>query len=47
MSSAERTVERERDRDAPEHSDYEAVMTRMARRRERARALMRRGPAAA
>jgi hypothetical protein len=37
MSSAERTVERERDRDAPEHSYYEAVMSRMARRRERAR----------
>lgn len=34
---AERTVERERERDAPGHSFYESVMSRMASRRERAR----------
>ena len=32
----ERTMERERDRDAPEHSYYEAVMSSMAGRRTRA-----------
>ena len=33
----ERTSERERDRDAPEHSYYEAVFSRMAERRQQAR----------
>jgi cupin superfamily acireductone dioxygenase involved in methionine salvage len=37
MAQTERTAERVRDRDAPEHSFYEAVMTKMADRRALAR----------
>lgn len=37
MDQGERTVERERDRDAPGHSFYEAVFSKMAERRRQAR----------
>lgn len=37
MAQFERTSTRERDRDAPEHSYYEAVMSTMKNRRKRAR----------
>lgn len=37
MEQGERTVERERDRDAPEFSFYEAVVSKMADRRKQAR----------